>query len=246
MSIKHSTKKEKKVSSGKKQSKKGKKQSKKLEEKFPYDKDDFEAEFDVDFEDVKNKGYKKWVKKYPSKVNFFFQLFINYGMNEKITNDDIKYFIKYGLDINKLNFFSTDMTGKKVTVLHCACEFRKYNLIHLLLKNGADVNKKSENVSPLESVLLGHRYIDKYDWDTTEKCVKLLEKYGCKQEINSKILINKCCDDYVKKSDYLKNFIMNVIENEENKERYKLVENELKNNLPHYDLEKEIAKYLYK
>lgn len=210
-SIKHSTKKEKKSN----EYKKVKKQSRKLEEKFPYDKDDFEAEFDVDFEDVKNKGYKKWVKKYPKEVNFFFRLFINYGMNENITDTDIKYFIKYGFKINKSNYFKTDMTGTQIPVLHSVCEFRKYNLIKILLDNGADVNQtikyNNKKISPLESILMGHSNNDKYDWKTTEKCVKILDKYGCKHEISKWILENEYCDEYVKHSEYLQKFIMESI-----------------------------------
>jgi len=49
----------------------------------------------------------------------------------------VKYFVKYGIDINKGNY-------DRCTLLHLACNNRYENTMKELIEHGADINKKND------------------------------------------------------------------------------------------------------
>ncbi len=76
-----------------------------------------------------------------------------------------------------------------------------------LLKLGANVNQRDPNdISPLESGLMGHELNCIFKTEAVEPLVKLLEEYGVKKEIK-KTVLEDYCKEYLKNSDYLSNIL---------------------------------------
>jgi hypothetical protein len=71
------------------------------------------------------------------------------------------------------------------TPLTCACEYRRVQLVELLLVHGADPNMPDgDGFTPLESVIMGHnfRYREHY-LDELMDIIQLLLQYGAQTKI---------------------------------------------------------------
>lgn len=138
-----------------------------------------------DFENIKSGNYKKWIELYPKSINIFFKLLLEYGESSKegLTDSDVKFFIKNGFDINQEDYYRTDLIKTKISPLHHACEFRNDRLMKILLDNGADINQviktSKSNITIIDSLLEGHSEEDSEDFESIEKCIKILNQYGC-------------------------------------------------------------------
>jgi hypothetical protein len=156
--------------------------------------------FEVDMEKGK---YHDWVEKYPEHIYSIFEnCMLYYGCHLK--EEDVLHFIKKGLDLNQLLIGNYE---DKTTPLHFACEYRILNLIEILIRNGSDMNKRDSNhLTPLESLLMGHRLDDTYKHEEAEKGVRILLSNGAKSEI-SHTIYNDYCEQYLMDSQYLKSFL---------------------------------------
>jgi ankyrin repeat protein len=148
-------------------------------------------------------NYKEWIERYPQNTLSIFSALLYFNGNY-LKEEDIFYFINNGVYLNTpskayaSNFDST-------TILVFACEHRYLNLVRHLLKLGANVNQRDPNdISPLESGLMGHGLDCISNFEETESLVKILMEYNVDKEIK-KTVFEDYCQDYLKKSEYLSN-----------------------------------------
>lgn len=154
--------------------------------------------FECDMEEGK---YKEWVEKYPQHTLSIFGALLSFNGNF-LKEEDIIYFIEKGVDINTPSeVYPSEFDS--TTVLVFACEHRYLDLVRHLLKLGANVNERDpNNISPLESGLMGHGLNYIYNFEETESLVKILMEYNVEKEIK-KTLFEDYCEDYLKNSEYL-------------------------------------------
>ena len=172
-------------------------------ENIIYSYEEFLNEKDVyNFECDMEKGkYKDWVDTYPRHTMSIFGSLLTFNGNF-VNEEDIIYFKTKGVDLNlPSKAYPSDFST--TTLLVFACERRFLGLIEVLLKQGADVNQKDPNgISPLESVLMGHRINDIYKYEEVEPVVKLLIEFNVKKEFR-KFLLEQFCKEYLEKSEFL-------------------------------------------
>lgn len=169
-------------------------------------------EFDQLQTDCVKGNIKCWLDKYPEYVNDIYLYFFYIG---KLTNKTLKMFIEKGFDINGNYFLCSN--NRKCTPIIAALESRDLNNIRCLLKHGAIINDININCNiNILDVLLGEdndEYEDFdeddnqiYDFTPLEDCLKLLLPHKPILQISSNIR-NNSCNDYIKYSKYLKEFI---------------------------------------
>uniref|UniRef100_A0A6C0KSJ9 Uncharacterized protein n=1 Tax=viral metagenome TaxID=1070528 RepID=A0A6C0KSJ9_9ZZZZ len=138
-------------------------------------------QFEIDMEEGK---YKSWVEKYPENIYTIFGAYLL--LNSEQTEDDIIYFVKQGIDLNKQSkVYWGDMHCN--TPLTFACEYHNVELVRILLEAGACANTPTiygDVCYPLYSVLQGHSasYIHPSHAKRVIDIVALLRKHGLKPE----------------------------------------------------------------
>lgn len=158
--------------------------------------------FECDMEQGTEQGiYKQWIEKYPQHIQSIFGALLNFN-GSRMTEEDILYFMSKGINLNDSSkAYSSEF--ESTTLLVFACEHRHIHLVEHLLKLGADVNQRDPNdISPFESVLMGHGANCIYDSEQVESLVKLLLKYGMKKEIKGNVF-EDYCEHYLEESEYL-------------------------------------------
>lgn len=167
-----------------------------LNQLHKFDSDVDKTSFNAEFKNIINK-YKDVLEILFSKAMWEYDLSV----------DNIHDFQSAGFDINKQSDAYLNDAHAKTTPLASACEWRKYTLMENLLICAADPNyTDTANFNCLDSTLIGHNPDYSYDYESCEKCVKLLEKYNVKKIIH-KLTRKEFCAIFMKKSNYLKKFI---------------------------------------
>lgn len=159
-----------------------------------------------DLEDDFAKGnYQKWVEQYPDHVYDIFAEYLSLDFQNPVTLQDIQYFQKHGVDLNRKSraFYYSD--NSEPSAFEMACEWRRLDLMKLMLQAGADVNLINDNdMAPLDSVVLGHYGppVYKYqlhpcdycgdckvpctgteNYSAVQECLALLVTYGVKRQV---------------------------------------------------------------
>ena len=155
--------------------------------------------------DLENRKYHDWVDKYPDHTLSIFGAVMYFGGYD-VDDEDVEYFKSKGVDLNApSNIYPADSDG--TTALGSACEYRNMKLIKALVKHGAKINQEDQHgFTPLESMLTGHSVDDSHNFKACEEGIKLLVELGVDRAVQ-KYIIDNFCQNYLKKSDYLKKFL---------------------------------------
>jgi hypothetical protein len=160
------------------------------------------CKFESDMEEGK---YKDWVEKFPKHTLSIFGALLTFNGNF-LKEEDIVYFMNNGIDLNlpsKAYASEFDST----TILVFACEHRYLELVRHLLGLGVDVDQRDPNqISPLESGLMGHGMNCIYNIEETESLMRILTESNVKKEIR-KFILEDYCQEYLKKSEYLSSIL---------------------------------------
>jgi ankyrin repeat protein len=144
-------------------------------------------ELDNYYKDIQNSDVEKYIDKVPYDI-----LYRDLSMyNDDKTFYDEKYdnlmdsLKEFGLNRLSKNFNSD---SNKITALGSASEYRRYELMEMLLKEGTDPNIRcSSGYTCLENVIAGHsyRWMKMSHIDSALKCIRLLLDYGVDTNIDN-------------------------------------------------------------
>jgi hypothetical protein len=138
------------------------------------------------FEDRFTNGDIEYVKylvaKYPSIEYSIFCTYFSYV--EEAKDEDIKYFVSIGIDLEKE--VDNSFRGEGKTILEMAAEFHWYDLINILVDNGVDINQpQSRGGFPLETAMYGHGVWDTEDEEKVSECIEQFVMHGCDRKIHA-------------------------------------------------------------
>ena len=125
---------------------------------------------------------------------------------DAITPYILQQFIGYGLNIDAEYSTYPNDRHDKVKPIISALEYRQVELVQVLIEAGSKINDKCSINSAVNTALCGHSGDDASDWETCEKLIKILDSASAPRQI-IKWVLTDCCDTYIKKSEYLRNYI---------------------------------------